>query len=80
MPLRIAVAGFISGSIVAALPPFFQDNAGLRDFLITGEGGWQITAIALIAYFFLTLIAYGSGAPGGLFSPALVIGSALGYL
>jgi CIC family chloride channel protein len=80
LPLRIAVAGLISGSIVAALPPFFRDNAGLRDFLITGEGGWQITAIALVAYFFLTLIAYGSGAPGGLFSPALVLGSALGYL
>jgi len=80
LPLRIAVAGLISGSIVAAFPPFFRDNAGLRDFLITGEGGWQMTAIALIAYFFLTLVAYGSGAPGGLFSPALVIGSALGYL
>lgn len=80
VPLRIAMAGLISGSIVAALPPFFRDNAGLRDFLITGEGGWQVTAIALIAYFALTLLAYGSGAPGGLFSPALVIGSALGYL
>ena len=80
LPLRIAVAGLISGSIVAALPPFFRDNAGLRDFLITGEGGWQMTAIALVAYFCLTLIAYGSGAPGGLFSPALVIGSALGYI
>jgi len=81
LPMRIAVAGLISGSIVAALPPFFRDNAGLRDLLITGqEGGWQITAIALVAYFFLTLVAYGSGAPGGLFSPALVLGSALGYL
>ena len=79
-PLKIAMAGLISGSIVAMLPAFFRDNAGLRDFLITGEGGWQITAIALVAYFFLTLIAYGSGIPGGLFSPALVLGSALGYL
>lgn len=80
LPLRIAFAGLISGFVVAALPPFFRDNAGLRDILITGEGGWQITAIALVAYFFLTLLAYGSGAPGGLFSPALVLGSALGYL
>ncbi|MFP4692373.1 MAG: chloride channel protein [Halothece sp.] len=80
LPLKIAIAGLISGSIVAMLPDFFRDNAGLRDFLITGEGGWQITAIALVAYFFLTLIAYGSGIPGGLFSPALVLGSALGYL
>lgn len=79
-PLRIAVAGLISGLIVAALPPFFRDNAGLRDILITGQGGWQVTAIALVAYFCLTLVAYGSGAPGGLFSPALVLGSALGYL
>jgi len=80
LPLRIAIAGLISGSIVAAFPPFFRDNAGLRDILITGQGGWEITAIALIAYFFLILVAYGSGAPGGLFSPALVLGSALGYL
>ncbi len=80
LPLKIAMAGLISGSIVAMLPAFFRDNAGLRDFLITGEGGWQITAIALVAYFCLTLIAYGSGIPGGLFSPALVLGSALGYL
>ena len=80
LPLRIALAGLISGSIVAALPPFFRDNAGLRDILIAGQGGWEMTAIALIAYFFLILIAYGSGAPGGLFSPALVLGSALGYL
>lgn len=80
LPLKIAMAGLISGSIVAMLPAFFRDNAGLRDFLITGEGGWQITAIALVAYFCLTLIAYGSGIPGGLFSPALVLGSAVGYL
>ncbi len=80
LPLRIAVAGFLSGSIVATLPDFFRNNAGLRDFLITGESGWQVTALVLVAYFCLTIIASGSGAPGGLFSPGLVLGSALGYL
>jgi len=78
--MSIGLAGLISGSIVAFLPDFFRDNAGLREFLLAGELDWQATAIAFIAHFGLTLLAYGSGAPGGLFAPALVLGSSLGYL
>jgi len=78
--LRIGVAGLISGGVISLLPPFFQNNAGLRDFLITGEAGWQMIAIAFIAHFILAPLAYSSGAPGGLFAPGLVMGSALGYL
>ncbi|MGK7874377.1 MAG: chloride channel protein [Xenococcaceae cyanobacterium] len=80
MPWRIGLAGLISGTIVAFLPPFFRDNAGLREFLVTGELDWQTTALAFVAHFFLTILAASSGAPGGLFAPALVLGSALGYL
>ena len=80
LPWRIGLAGLVSGLIVAFLPPFFQNNAGLRESLITGEMDWQTTAMAFVAHFFLTMLASGSGAPGGLFAPALVLGSALGYL
>ena len=80
MPLRIGLAGLISGTVVAWLPAFFQDNAGLRELLIAGQLDWQTTALVFIAQFCLTILAYSSGAPGGLFSPALVLGSALGYL
>ena len=80
MPWRIGVAGLLSGAIIAALPPVFHDNTGLREFLMMSEGDWQITAIAFVVHFLLTMIAYGSGAPGGLFSPALVLGAALGFL
>ena len=80
MPLRIGLAGLISGSIIAWLPPFFQDNAGLREMLIAGQFDWQTTALVFVAQFCLTILAYSSGAPGGLFAPALVLGAALGYL
>ena len=80
IPLRIGLAGLISGSIIAWLPPFFQDNAGLRELLIAGQFSWQITALVFVAQFCLTILAYSAGAPGGLFAPALVLGSALGYL
>ncbi|MEM8829909.1 MAG: chloride channel protein, partial [Cyanobacteria bacterium P01_G01_bin.19] len=80
IPVRIGMAGLISGLIVAWLPPFFQDNAGLRELLIAGQFTWQTTALVFVAQFCLTILAYSAGAPGGLFAPALVLGSALGYL
>jgi chloride channel protein, CIC family len=80
LPFRIGMAGMICGCVVALLPESFRDNNGLRLLLLTGEQGWQFTSLALVVYFILTLVSYGSGAPGGLFHPSLVLGSALGYL
>lgn len=80
MAQRIALAGAFSGSIVAILPPFYRNYAGLRELLLTGIDDWQTTAIALIVQLLLTIVAYGSGAPGGLFAPALLLGASLGEL
>ncbi|EHC19556.1 chloride channel protein [Fischerella thermalis] len=80
LPLRVALAGFISGIVVAFLPPAFRDNTGLREFVIAGQANAPIAAIAFLAQFLLTLVAFGSGAPGGLFAPSLILGSCLGYI
>jgi CIC family chloride channel protein len=80
LPLRIGLAGCLTGLVGAAVPVAAQDNTGLREFLVTGNIDWHIIAIAFVVKFALTLLAYGSGAPGGLFAPALVLGSALGCL
>jgi CIC family chloride channel protein len=77
---RIGLVSLFSGTVVAFLPDFFRDNTGLREFLLAGELSWQNTALAFVVYFFLTMIAYSSGAPGGLLAPALVLGSCLGFL
>lgn len=80
LPLRVALAGCISGIVVAMLPEYFRDNTGLREYVITGDANPSLAAIAFIAQFFLTLVAFGSGAPGGLFAPSLILGSCLGHL
>ncbi|BAY92341.1 MULTISPECIES: chloride channel protein [unclassified Tolypothrix] len=80
LPLRVALAGFISGCVIAILPASFRDNTGLREYFITGDANPLLAAIAFVAQFVLTLIAFGSGAPGGLFAPSLILGSCLGHI
>jgi len=80
LPWRIALAGFVSGCVAALLPDTFRDNTGLQEFLSTGSVTWELLLLAFTIKFFLTLVAYGSGAPGGIFAPSLVLGAALGSL
>jgi CIC family chloride channel protein len=80
LPLRLALAGLISGITIAVLPDNFRNNTGLREFIITGDLSVYRVGLVFIAQFMLTLVAFGSGAPGGLFAPSLILGSCLGYL
>jgi CIC family chloride channel protein len=80
LPGRIGLAGLMTGVVGIFLPVAAADNTGLQEFLVTGSVGWQLVAIAFVTKFLLTLLAYGSGAAGGIFAPSLVLGAALGCL
>lgn len=56
-----------------------QNYALLRQQLVQGELGIEVVSQALAAQFALTVIGYGSGAPGGLFAPSLTMGGCLGH-
>lgn len=76
---RVGLAGLISGCLIAALPDQrLRDFATLSDWIVGGHSQWYYVPLAFLGFFFLTLICYGSGAPGGLFAPAIVLGSAMG--
>ncbi|HTL87948.1 MAG TPA: chloride channel protein, partial [Leptolyngbya sp.] len=80
LPWRIGLAGLGTGIALAALPEIFRDNTGLRELLLTGSASWELVAIVFCVQFFLIVFTYGSGAPGGLLIPSMVLGAALGYL
>jgi CIC family chloride channel protein len=80
LPLRIGCAGCLSGLVVGVLPDALRGSTSLQEVWLTSELGWKLTAVIFVAKFVLTLVAFGSGAPGGLFAPSLILGSALGYL
>ncbi len=77
---RTAVAGLVTGAVVSLLPVAFHDYAAARQLISAGSVAPDMVPIAFVAFFFLVLLAYGSGSPGGLFAPALMLGSCLGYM
>lgn len=80
LAIKIAVAGGITGIITALLPDALQGGRDLKDFLVIGDIQWQTAAWILASQFLMCLVAFGSTAPGGLLSPSLVLGAALGNL
>lgn len=80
--LKVGFAGLISGIVIAMMPEdaHFRDYAALRDLIVAGHEHWYMVPFAFGSFYLLTLLAYGSGAPGGLFAPAIVLGSALGAM
>jgi CIC family chloride channel protein len=80
LTIKVGLAGLASGFIISQLPHEFQNYAAMRAMIATGVTDVDTVVTALAGFFFMTIIAYGSGAPGGLFAPSLVLGSALGFL
>ncbi|MFM7615562.1 MAG: chloride channel protein, partial [Synechococcales cyanobacterium] len=80
LPYRVGLAGLVAGIVMAHLPPMFRDNASVRSLVTSGSASWTEIAIAFTSQFTLVLLAYGSGAPGGLFAPSLILGASLGQL
>jgi chloride channel protein, CIC family len=78
--LKVGFAGLISGAIISVMPEAFHNYAGMRALIIAGQTDYQTVILAFLEFYLLTLIGYGSGAPGGLFAPSLALGSAVGYL
>lgn len=80
LPWKVGLAGLVSGLVVILLPDSFRDHTGLQEFVSMGSATLLFTLLAFAVKFLLTLIAYGAGAPGGLFAPALLLGAALGHV
>jgi CIC family chloride channel protein len=76
---RIALAGCFCGIVIALLPESFKNFTGVAKILFE-QHSWRLPLVILLANFILSIVAYGSGVPGGLFAPSLTIGAATGYL
>jgi CIC family chloride channel protein len=74
--------GFLVGAAAGLIAWFSPSVVGggdnLTQFAITGRTAFSFIAWVLLIRFVLTMASYGSGAPGGIFAPLLVLGALLG--
>jgi CIC family chloride channel protein len=76
------VVGMMGGLLAWRLPEVLGGGQALAERLLAGHitAGLESLAILFIAKFVLTAVSYGSGAPGGIFAPMLLMGALMGIL
>ncbi len=77
---KLAIIGGVAGIVAALLPAALRDSASLQEISHTSGLTWPLLTLLFAIKLGLTLLAAGSGGPGGIFAPSLVLGSIFGYL
>lgn len=77
-PWRAALGGLGVGALAIALPQVSGNGYEPLNRLLDGEYALSVIAILLFAKAFATTSSVATGSPGGVFTPSLFIGGALG--
>ena len=75
---HIVILGVLLGVMGLLLPEVLGSGHGLIDMAARGNMVLQSLAVLFAVKFLFSLICFGSGAPGGIFFPLLVLGALLG--
>jgi CIC family chloride channel protein len=78
LPLRLALGGLMVGLISLVLPEVWGNGYSVVNAVLHGEWAWKLLLLILVAKMVATLATVGSGAVGGVFTPALFFGCLLG--
>jgi H+/Cl- antiporter ClcA len=77
---RPIIAFLISGIIGLSLPEVLGGGHEIISSLVNYSFSLKILLILLVVKFLFTMVSFGSGAPGGIFLPLLVIGGLIGVI
>src|SRR5882724_8162737 len=80
MPWRPALGGLLCGAILIGLPMVAGNGFEPLEALLDGRLAVAMVAWLLVAKPIATAISVGSGSPGGVFTPTLLIGGCTGAL
>jgi len=78
--LRLALGGLIVGALAIYRPEVTGNGSSLVFAILNHPGTWQVLLIVLVCKLLATGATFGSGAVGGVFTPTLFTGAAMGYL
>ncbi|WP_322996851.1 ClcB-like voltage-gated chloride channel protein [Castellaniella sp.] len=80
LPLRLALGGLLLGAVLTQLPEMAGNGNRVVLSLLHNEWAWQTVLLMLLCKVLATSLTVGSGAVGGVFTPLLFVGGALGML
>lgn len=80
LPLRLALGGLMLGALLVVMPQVAGNGYSVVNSLLHVTWAWQAVVLILLFKVLATAITVGSGAVGGVFTPALFVGGALGAL
>ncbi|HYQ17095.1 MAG TPA: chloride channel protein [Polyangiaceae bacterium] len=79
-PWRSALGGLLAGALIALLPEVAGNGYEPLNALLDGQFALQFTLLLLIGKCLATTASVSSGSPGGVFTPTLLVGGALGFV
>lgn len=77
---RPMIPFLIAGILALTLPEILGGGHPIIESLIHGSFSMKMLLILLLGKFIFSMISYGSGAPGGIFFPLLVLGALTGAI
>ena len=77
---RLAIGGLIVGLLAVGHPQVTGNGRSLVFIILHYPGTWQALAVIMVFKIIATGATFGSGAVGGVFTPTLFVGAAIGYL
>ncbi|WP_296950754.1 ClcB-like voltage-gated chloride channel protein [uncultured Massilia sp.] len=80
LPLRLALGGLGVGAISVWVPQVWGNGYSVVNGLLHQSWLWQAVLLVLACKIVATLLTSGSGAIGGIFTPTLFVGAAVGHL
>lgn len=79
-PIRMVIPFLLAGIVGLTLPQVLGGGHGMIDTLLAGQYTIPFLFLLLAAKFLFSMASFGSGAPGGIFFPLLVLGALVGTL
>lgn len=78
--LRLVLGGLIVGAIAIRFPEVCGNGYSVTLAILHGELLWQALLLLVVFKWIATAASFGSGVPGGVFTPTLFMGASVGYL
>ncbi|MEX3896311.1 ClcB-like voltage-gated chloride channel protein, partial [Paraburkholderia sp. BR10954] len=80
LPVRLGIGGFVVGIISVAEPEVWGNGYSVVNSILHSPWTWSALLLVLVCKLAATAATAGSGAVGGVFTPTLFVGAAVGSL